>query len=637
MKKVRTKVTGKVAVKQKVAVSIMMMSAFVLALSFAGVAISKSNTNQLVRPIKISPIRPTPLILEGIQGAAVNVRIFDYLSSPRASFYNAGNDLGSLELASQYFHGPTDSWGVDPLEERPFEVNLNHSSGGIQSFPARIINVADSNSDLRYNLCVPATEVPGMDAYPNDGFSYYYDVSGTPYYDMALTRPAMAKNCAKLLAKSFSIEAIEDADVNLRVALEGYGSISAGFIDDFSQYSDTLGRLDLSNNSYSLHTVDSDNVLSPLAIEFSHSDEGSKTLPARVIAVSEIGGQKKALCVPTTQVPGMDATPNDNVTYFYDNNGTPYYDSLLMQRAIPGDCNEILAKSFSIEAIEDADVNLRVALEGYGSISAGFIDDFSQYSDTLGRLDLSNNSYSLHTVDSDNVLSPLAIEFSHSGEGSKTLPARVMFMEDSQQISPYHFLCIPTTQVPGMDAYPNDTATYFYDNNGTPYYDSLLMQKAIPKDCNEILANSLTINNIETASINNVIVDPEFALAGFARNGHSLGMLDLSNNEFNSSYNEDPPFIMNDPMILILGHSTDGTEPFPYSRISLGGEQNYTLCVPPTQVPGMDSSPIDYAIYFYDRSGNPYSDSLLLNRVTCPPLKPIDEIPYEAFDGDAIR
>ncbi|RJQ33583.1 hypothetical protein C4566_03500, partial [Candidatus Parcubacteria bacterium] len=179
---------------------------------------------------------------------------------------------------------------------------------------------------------------------------------------------------------------------------------------------------------------------------------------------------------------------------------------------------------------------------------------------------------------------------------------------------------------------PNDGVVYFYDNNGTPYYDSLLMQRALPQNCNEILANALTINNIETASINQIITNPEFALAGFARNGHSLGMLDLNNNAFSSSYNEDPPFVMNDPMALMLGHSNEGIANFPYSRISLGGGgQNYTLCVPPTQVPGMDVYPNDYTVYFYDKYGAPYYDSLLLNKAICPPVKPVDEVPQEAL------
>jgi hypothetical protein len=640
MKKAKTKVHEKtgIATSNKIALGFMMAAALFTSLNFA-VAMFKVDKQLIVRAPRrtIQPIRVQPLILQGMQDAKVNLNI----PGVRVHFFNGDEDLGSLDLGMQYFNtaGPIINPSKRALRLEFIQEGMGMPDGPM-AMPARIINVADSASDLRYNLCVPVTSIPADDNITNRP-KYFYDTNGTPYYDSLLTNRALDQDCDVLLANALDINVIDDAAVNLEVpgTPPNFSSIRASFLTDFTVYQPELGALELATNSYHMQGWDGDETASPLAVRFSHYGDEDQTLPARIIAISNANyNQEYTLCVPTSNIPQtMYLDPGEEpeeVIYFYDTNGTPYYDSLLTNRALDQDCDVLLANALDVSAIDRAGINFAVRPEAgiYDGIYVDFLNDFDEYQQDLGRLQLMDNQYMQNGWDEDDIVSPLAIRFFQHANQLQTLPARVMFIRQPEPGSAHYTLCVPTTEVPSIMQDPGNEITYFYDTNGTPYYDSLLTDRALPRDCDDILANSLTINNIEGASISEVISDPEGALAGFARNAGALGTLDLSNNNYNSSFFEDPEVVINDPMVLILGHASNDAEKFPYRTINIEGEeQNYRLCVPPSMIPGFDDNPNNYRLYFYDRFGKPYHDSLLLNRATCPPLRIDDIYPIEAI------
>ena len=76
--------------------------------------------------------------------------------------------------------------------------------------------------------------------------------------------------------------------------------------------------------------------------------------------------------------------------------------------------------------------------------------------------------------------------------------------------------------------------------------------------------------------------------------------------------------------MVFLTHGEEGEQAVSTMRIGIeegaeSGNIRYALCVPPHLVPDNIADVPVY--YFYDNQGNPYRDSLLTQRVVCPPVR----------------
>ncbi|MFA6467249.1 MAG: hypothetical protein WCV71_05375, partial [Patescibacteria group bacterium] len=235
MKKVKTQIKSRVATKNdisvghKIALSMLVFSAFFVGLNFAGMAFSIEGDLPLglIRPIN-KPSKPVPLVITNLQDAQVNLNI----SNPDGAqihFTIATTTLGFLDLGSNNFQ--PDYFG--PVVSRePLKLSLSHMEQGNYTFPSRIINIfsyasttgggltdwgmnsIDDPNALSYRLCLPESQVFFGDTNP---VSYYYDVNGTPYFDKKLTQMATPKPCNQLLANALDLTNIFSADVNLPV------------------------------------------------------------------------------------------------------------------------------------------------------------------------------------------------------------------------------------------------------------------------------------------------------------------------------------------------------------------------------------------------------------------------------------
>jgi len=208
------------------------------------------------------------------------------------------------------------------------------------------------------------------------------------------------------------------------------------------------------------------------------------------------------------------------------------------------------------------------------------------------------------------------------GEGSSAIvPARVLVMQSFD--GDYYTLCLPDSLIRS-----EERELYFYDNNGTPYYDSLMTDMATPKACNQLLANALDIDHVSNASVASTLDSPDIAEVHFIQNGAPIGSLDLNTNIFDENeWGSNDLFI--NPLVIFLTHGEEGDQRFPNMRLGVeSGDSRYSLCVPPSLVTDYThTGPIHY---FYDSEGNPYRDSILTQRITCPPINThynIQELP----------
>jgi len=654
MKKTQTKVQDQVAVKQRVAVSVMMMAAFVLVLSFAGIAVKELNSKELLRPnLRSISTRPIPMVTQGINDAVLNLahwqgNVYEQNAWPQGEFTINGQELGRLDMVyNDYYSNGTTTGQV----KGPLALTLSHSAEETVNLPERIVHISNYDGSA-YNLCIPSTDVPGNgDGSINGEFTYYYDVNGTPYYDNLLTQKALPQDCNRLLTNGLDIEQIDDASANLNQYYQG-GESQVYILRDFKHPNINFGVLSLTSNRFYKDYDQNNDIYSPLALLIPSTSDRAYDFKSRIINISNILGESYNLCLPDSHVPSFEINGAEPI-YFYDNSGTPYYDSLLIEKAMTGSCSDVLARSLDVDSVNDAKVNVRVteaydwqSTYGDWGINAlpniKFLSDFSEYTDDYGSLDLGANDYSYHNFEPNNdIISPLAVQVeSNDDQSTRTIPSRLVYIIDPDEQG--HTLCLPQTTVLPETPLPINKSIYFYDNSGTPYYDSLLTRRALPQNCNEIIARVLDISDISNAQLDRVMdlgdINTQFASfpLDYTDPGESMGGLNLVDNYFYhstymppNSYNEvASPFT-----VFIDNFDNQENINLPYRNIIVTDSdgQNHNLCFPPSVVPGGDGLYNNNVQYFYDINGKPYADSLLFHRVTCPPLKPIDELPQEAI------
>ncbi|MFA6604576.1 MAG: Ig domain-containing protein, partial [Patescibacteria group bacterium] len=169
----------------------------------------------------------------------------------------------------------------------------------------------------------------------------------------------------------------------------------------------------------------------------------------------------------------------DYILYYYDTNGTPYFDSLLTNKATTLPCNQLLANKLDIGSIDDASVNIPVDSDGISNPEIYFIANFNPYGYPFGGLNLNTNDYfSSNIAQQYQPGAPFALEV-FDDENHAIIPERIINIQ-SQGIT--HSLCLPETTY--TDYMPN---IYYYDTNGTPYADTFLTLPITEIPCNEII------------------------------------------------------------------------------------------------------------------------------------------------------
>ncbi|MFA6307291.1 MAG: Ig domain-containing protein [Patescibacteria group bacterium] len=597
----KTSIVSKVITGQQIALSLLIVSSFMLGLNFMAMAFSVSRISGPVNgPVIIGEtiLKTGPLVLKSIEDAAVNIPVYsDGISNPSVEFIADNLSLGHLSL----------SGGYDPMDIQyststvPLALQLWADNGG-EVIPSRIINVQSQGTI--HTLCLPETTY--TDYFPN---KYYYDTNGTPYFDSLLTNKATTLPCNQLLANKLDIGSIDDASVNIPVYSDGINDPEIYFMTNFTPYGYPFGQLNLSSNNYFSSNIGQQyQPGAPLALSFG-SDVGT-LVPERIINIQS-EGTIHTLCLPETLI-----NEGDYILYYYDTNGTPYFDSLLTNKATTLPCNQLLANKLDIGSIDDASVNIPVYSDGINDPEIYFMTNFTPYGYPFGQLNLSSNNYFSSNIGQQyQPGAPLALSF--GSDVGTLVPERIINIQSEGTI---HTLCLPETLIN-----EGDYILYYYDTNGTPYFDSLLTNKATTLPCNQLLANKLDIGSIDDASVNipvdsDGISNPEiYFIANFNPYGYPFGGLNLNTNDYFSSniaqqYQPGAPFALE-----VFDDENHAIIPERIINIQSQGI-THSLCLPETTY-------TDYMpnIYYYDTNGTPYADTFL--------TLPITEIPCNEIIG----
>ncbi len=301
------------SVKTKVPlkVSITMIGAAIIGASFIFIMLSSPIEN--TQKIAIKYPAPTPFTPEEITDATLDHSYNDHAS---IIFSRADETMGTLNPNNNEF-----TPGVPVLSsDQPLVVILDNIYPGEIVFPESKMKVDYLPDSQNLVLCVPETAILS-----NGSFNYYYDDKGTPYYDDQLKEMATAESCDGLMADPFTPEEITDASLNQ--TFTDLSEITLLRADEI------MGSLDPSTNEFTpgVSVLSSDQ---PLVMVLDSNESGVIVFPERTMRVDYLPeSQTKVLCIPETTIQSYGA-----FNYYYDINGTPYYDDWLTEKA---HCNPI--------------------------------------------------------------------------------------------------------------------------------------------------------------------------------------------------------------------------------------------------------------------------------------------------------
>lgn len=496
MKEIKTlvgsKVASKIAVHHKIIIGVVMISALSLGLSFAGAAmniVEDQQSLQLNRPIKITKPVNKPLRITDIFDANTNNPISignGYGATVGFYTYNPGEQweiLGDLNLNySDYY--PQDPLQINNNPEGNLLISLFHQDNGDKKFPNSVITIAygeEFNPQYIY-LCLPYTVVHDGDPY--DPIFYYYAIDGTPYKDSALTKMALPKKCPQLLAKAAFYENISDVGTGNYIGDDGTLTLVSGPLGDigytnlqFADYHQLQPDLTYAmSNFFALEVVATSSV---------------QELSSTVVSVDGTRNGEWGtwhLCLPKTSF----ANGSTNIIrYFYDVNGTPYSDPLYLNQLLPYSCDQILARKMLLEDVVEANGSTTSSFDGIVDPMVTFYNGAWDYNMGIYRLDYNilENPYGHSTHPQDKGLMVL---FGHNNTTTVSFPAQYIdlkyIMPSSTTTLSNKQICWPDTIVYQHFVEENSLPSYYYyDINGKPYKDALLLQPVIchPKPVEE--------------------------------------------------------------------------------------------------------------------------------------------------------
>jgi hypothetical protein len=362
---------------------------------------------------------------------------------------------------------------------------------------------------------------------------------------------------------------------------------------------------------------------SPLEIKMQKLGPDNAIFPAILFTLVTNTGVK-TLCLPETTLTGENPS-----SYFYDNNGVPYFDNDLTLPAMNKSCSELLAKSYApTEFLNISDEvwgpGLQFNLPYPDNLADQFNINFVRDNEVMMNYVKNSEIDSFVRPEEElNLIeggkSPLALNIIYvdSTASTLTVPGRALTINSNLGT---HTLCFPETKLTGewdegQQSYLGHVA-YYYDINGTPYFDLFLTQRATDKPCNEILARGYKPTSIMGGILNKKY--PPQTPANFQiyaiRPYSTLGVWQNDYNTFTLLPNNIA--ISNSPLVLSFGQAGENPDDpilLPERTLTLTSNLGtHTLCIPVINLPAGG-----HTFYAYDNQGNPYSDGLFQNKVNC--------------------
>ena len=392
--------------------------------------------------------------------------------------------------------------------------------------------------------------------------------------------------------------------------VHGIGNQTTDVSDAFALFSRSgspLGSLEL-NHNYPEFSGSVPASSQPLAVSIVASEGGmiyGQTV--ELTGLSDSGSEMQiTICLPRVTLDSLDPVE----TFYFDVEGTPYFDSGRQQRATNESCAQSILRGFRPRRI--------------GYLSTNSYSDllfaqgrFWRGANSLGQLDMATGYFFGVQNDVPDSGHALSLEISAIQQG--VIPAQTIYVE-SNNGSSLVTLCVPESQI---DEDWN-SARYCFDSQGTPYHDATLKVRAINTTCPSLLSRGLRFKALVNASANFTSTLPGAEIE-FTSGAQLLGLLNLEDNiyEWNG-------VIANSTLHatkVVIRANQYGS--MPQLRIALFGlsssfvwvEQEYCFPRITTQ---------SEAVYYLDRFGGVYSDALLSSQIICnPPRDPEEELTME--------
>lgn len=485
----------------------------------------------------------------------------------------------------------TDGWhdGEAYQLDLPLELSINGSH------PALNISLQMNGAQAK-TICVPASI--------SEATTLYVASTGNTYSNPGLTMPVFT-NCEFVQANSLAVSSITRGRASIAYVGPTVPSATVNFLQD-NIIIGSAGNGDL----FGPQAPDAraiPNSKSPLHSQY-FGIASRNTEPSRTITL-QYGTESKAitLCLPEAQPPASGLFWGD---LYFDNHGTPFTDSLLQTSATLHPCDQLLANSLRDTSITGGTMSTRSSSDPYAGLY--FIHDLANQAET--RTTATTSALTVDTGTSmDGSTSPLALYIVPEHNQTGPIKARTFDVQylpiDNSPTPQTVTLCFPETQMIPVGAgglsYP---VLYFYDKNGTPYFDNLLTRPALNAACMTIRANFLNPQNVTTASA--PVSLGSHGLYIYNR-GDLAGVIDGSTWTPNANF---VPDTIARPLAIVLGGgSASDLVDVPDMAIQLEADGvQKTLCFR-----GQSQAHPGALAAFYDLNGQPYADALLQQPIGC--------------------
>ncbi len=458
---------------------------------------------------------------------------------------------------------------------------------------------------LNISLLVNATETRTVcvRASTSDTSTLYVAASGNTYTDEALTIPLFTE-CESVQERALAPQSITSGKASMSYVEANAPSGTIAFSQDNIIIGSGINGSLPGSTAPDPRAIP--NSKSPLQTQyFGIAARGVQ--PSRTFTI-QYGSEPKTttLCLPEAQPPASGFFWGN---LYYDKNGSPFSDSLLQEPATARPCNQMLANSFQEKSIVGGTLSTRDGSDPRAGLLL-FRDLAGQAETTTYATTSQLTPHAAQSMDGSS--SPLVLYVNPDRNQIGSIKARIIelqFMPVDGSTTPQTIaLCFPETQLVSAGAGISYSVLYFYDDEGTPYYDNLLTRPVLNASCSVIRSNFLRPQTITSATAA-VSLGP---WGFYLYNGGDLaGVMDGSTWTPNAGFT--PDAIARPLAIVLGGGSAADLVDVPDMAIQLNADgAQRILCLKGRNLvhPGELSA-------FFDTNGRPFADALLQQPLPC--------------------
>ncbi len=486
-------------------------------------------------------------------------------------------------------------------------------------FPAQMVTISymrDATSGPDYlTLCIGQSSESRL----------YIGSDGSTYTDSKLTNRTTSESCDDIKNRSLKFSSVTNTEGSFLPSTLSHS------LNILQVGNANLGLYNFANGfSYGSQVVDypSDTPLT-LMPEFTFGD--NYTTPEALIRITgapyQGESQQATLCMPSVDVTQSEVPAR----YFFDTRGNAYSDVFLTQPVVTEDCVTKRERMLRVSSFTDLHLMSQVIASDPSNFSLGHFD---LYQDQTLLYGLSADGTGPYYNSAYNPIGPFGIHATAGNiEGSVIVPQTIMHLAGHLWVSadpnvPSQTFnvtaCTPSYSLNGTTG-EGDT-TFYFDQNGEPYTDIFLTNRALKTSCTQSYNRGLHVTHFTNATVadgNPGSFEGTFNF-NFART-YQLGSIHFPSQSVSASTTTSGTI---EPLMVqpVVDSSITTPVHVPYLKLNFQGGYtaesdvaptpiNTTLCLPAFSY--TPSTGDGYKIFYYDTKGQPYEDLLLTKPVLC--------------------